>query len=289
MINILNVVNGNNYISLGREMMRVIGIHESIFLYEIIDKYQFFLSQGSLEDGWFYLKIETIEERTCLTRKQQDSCIENLIRHGLIEKKVMGCPPKRYFKFNQQKLLEMCGVQIIKENTTNLYQSDKLNCTNGTNRIVPIGQIPIYIRTPKKNSKEKREKQASHFSLFSDQEWIDFLSFLKSKEISEERGRCVIEHCLKDTFWIRKMNNIKSVIKNFDTMNIQTPPSFDEMTEIEKIEHTIKKIHSKYPESKKCLKMDKESLCVNESCYNRKYDFSLGWNEINRRILELYK
>jgi hypothetical protein len=140
----------DNYRTYNVEVARKLGsIHAAIFLSEIASRYdyllKFYRQNGELEkqtrllDGWFYCKIEDIEERTALTRKNQDTAIITLESFGLIEKKVMDSPPKRFFKINKKKILEFfCGGQI------DLPEPDKLNCPNRSNQNDRNGQMHIY-------------------------------------------------------------------------------------------------------------------------------------------------
>ena len=56
---------------------------------------------------WIYKTIQEAEEETTLTRKAQDRAIKKLKALGLLETKLKGVPPKRYFKINNEKLLEL--------------------------------------------------------------------------------------------------------------------------------------------------------------------------------------
>lgn len=123
---------------------------------------------------WFYATIDKIEELTALTRKEQDSAIKILLELKLIEIVKFGLPCTRYFRINAKEyasiyLDEKVNFKIDDSNSNNLsslYQSDKLDCTNRTNKASSetVQTVPyIYnnksIRTNKKESiKEKARK-----------------------------------------------------------------------------------------------------------------------------------
>lgn len=129
-MNLLDLINGNNYGVFNRQIARLIGLNTSIVLSEFIDKFQYFSSQRALvslkgQDGlWFYLTAAYIEERTTLTEKEQRSCIEKLISLGFIKKVTAGLPAKRYFQLDTLKIFEYFKFKL---NSTNLAPGPNLD------------------------------------------------------------------------------------------------------------------------------------------------------------------
>lgn len=151
-VSILKLLNGNDFISINRTLAKNIGLHEAIMLSEISCKHDYFESNYLLQEfdgisGWFYLTSQDVEDRTTLTRKQQDKSINNLISLGFIEVKVKGVPPRRFFNINLEAILSYFARDasrdkiVNKENNTNLSEKYKLNCPKSTNQNVPFGQI----------------------------------------------------------------------------------------------------------------------------------------------------
>jgi len=155
-------------------------IYAAILLAEIASRYRYHKERNELVDdpkhgqGWFYYTQEDIEERTLLTRKHQDAGLEILANFGLIEKKLIGVPARRHFRLNPKKINDFFFVNDstymkyntprqekelspkgIKEKSTSLYQSDKLDCTNKTIQFVPIGQTGHIYKEPKKEPKKE--------------------------------------------------------------------------------------------------------------------------------------
>jgi hypothetical protein len=122
-MNILDFLNGHNYGVFNRPTARLIGLHTTIILSEIIDKYEYYKKGGLLvhlkdkEGEWFYMTAESIEERTTLTEKEQRPCINKLISLGFIKKEISGIPAKRYFQLDINKIVEFFQPQI---NSTSL-------------------------------------------------------------------------------------------------------------------------------------------------------------------------
>jgi hypothetical protein len=56
---------------------------------------------------WFCQTLEEIEKRIGMKRRKQEKALKILEKLGIIEKKVMGIPAKRYFKINYEKANEV--------------------------------------------------------------------------------------------------------------------------------------------------------------------------------------
>lgn len=96
------------------------GIDESLYLQQLL----YWSNKGAREDGWFYKKMEEIEDETTLTRRPQDRCKKKLTEMGLIETKVMVVKntnkPTVHFRIN------FANVQNVLLQYT---QKDKSKCT----------------------------------------------------------------------------------------------------------------------------------------------------------------
>lgn len=56
---------------------------------------------------WFYNTIEEMEERTGLKRKKQERLLKQLENLGIIKRKLIGLPAKRYFLINYKRVEEL--------------------------------------------------------------------------------------------------------------------------------------------------------------------------------------
>lgn len=97
-MNLFTILNANNYFTVNREIAKKIGLNAAIMLSEIVDKYCFFESKNLLNDGWFYLTVESVEERSCLGKDAQMGAINKLVSLGFIETKRIGVSSRRHFK-----------------------------------------------------------------------------------------------------------------------------------------------------------------------------------------------
>lgn len=94
----------NNYGLYNKTLAKKIGLHESIFLGEIISEYDYWNRMHSLtDDGYFYSTVENVMESTTLSDYQQRSIIKHLVELKILDVKVAGMPAKRYFKINEEQ------------------------------------------------------------------------------------------------------------------------------------------------------------------------------------------
>lgn len=94
----------NNYGLYNKTLAKKIGLHESIFLGEIISEYDYWNKMHSLtDDGYFYSTVENVMESTTLSDYQQRSIIKHLVELKILDVKVAGMPAKRYFRINEEQ------------------------------------------------------------------------------------------------------------------------------------------------------------------------------------------
>lgn len=94
----------NNYGLYNKTLAKKIGLHESIFLGEIISEYDYWNRMHSItDDGYFYSTVENVMESTTLSDYQQRSIIKHLVELKILDVKVAGMPAKRYFRINEEQ------------------------------------------------------------------------------------------------------------------------------------------------------------------------------------------
>ena len=98
----------NNYGLYNKTLAKKIGLHESIFLGEIISEYDYWNRMHSLtDDGYFYSTVENVMESTTLSDYQQRSIIKHLVELKILDVKVAGRTGKRYFRINEEQFYAM--------------------------------------------------------------------------------------------------------------------------------------------------------------------------------------
>lgn len=98
----------NNYGLYNKTLARKLGLHESIFLGEIISEYDYWKKRNSLtEDGYFYSTVDNVQESTTLSDYQQRSIIKHLTDLHIIEVRISGMPAKRFFKIDLERFYDI--------------------------------------------------------------------------------------------------------------------------------------------------------------------------------------
>lgn len=82
-------------ITINKNLVSEIGI-KAAYLLAVLDE-ECFIQKTE----WFPMTIAELEKESTLTRYEQDVEIGVLEKYGLIEKRVNGLPPKRYFKISR--------------------------------------------------------------------------------------------------------------------------------------------------------------------------------------------
>ena len=115
------------HISLAR---RLGSINTAVFLADLAAYRNFFQRVEILRshikygEGWVPYSLDKCEERTALSRKEQDTSIAVLIKLNLIEKVVFGVPGERHFRL---KTFE-CEAFLFSNNVSRMTETDKVEC-----------------------------------------------------------------------------------------------------------------------------------------------------------------
>lgn len=80
-------------------LIKELGIKPTLFLEHLKDKLYYVEKNNEFfREDWFCFTFDEAEKCTGFKRKSQECYINKLVKSGLIEKKVMGIPAKRYFR-----------------------------------------------------------------------------------------------------------------------------------------------------------------------------------------------
>lgn len=201
----------NNYGLYNKTLAKKIGLHESIFLGEIISEYDYWEKRGCLtEDGYFYSTVENVTESTTLSDYQQRSIIKHLIELNIIDMKISGMPAKRYFKIDEEQfyniLLEdvqsteeskdqtklTASSKESKEQDLNLVNTNNNNITKITNNNINIATTP-FINVSKSNLVEEDKKPI----------------------VSKPRKKSNKEQCINTTYEVIQDNELAEYINSY--------------------------------------------------------------------------
>lgn len=172
-MSVIQLIASSNYITVNKELIKLLGIDEAIILGELASEYEYWGRRGELQDDYFYSTIENIEENTTLSEYKQRKALNNLKEQGIIDIKIKDIPAKRYIKINEEqvsKLLNINGFKNssasslkIKELDTEKLQGNKNNNNKNNNNNI------------KERKKEEPKKKTTSYD--------DILSEIENEEL----------------------------------------------------------------------------------------------------------
>ena len=133
MMGLVQLFASNNWLSINRTLMKVLGLKTTVLLGELCSEYDYWEREGKLVDGMFYCSIEHLEEQTTLSRYEQTTSINQLKELGILEVTLKGVPATRYFKFNKSQFVNFLQSGLSETNkldSKKLYSSNTINTSN---------------------------------------------------------------------------------------------------------------------------------------------------------------
>ncbi len=104
-MSILHLISQDSFIAVNQKLIDTFGLYEACIIGHFASVTNYNQMTIPDYDGWFYVTYEKLERKLKLTEDKAAQPIKNLEKSGIIEIKKKGVPCRRYFKFNQEKLL----------------------------------------------------------------------------------------------------------------------------------------------------------------------------------------
>ena len=228
---ILQLISTSNFITVNKDLIKVLGLEEAILLGELASEYDFWNNKNEIEDGYFYSTIENIEEKTTLTAYKQRKCLETLKNKGIIDIQIRGIPAKRYIKINEEKVIEIFNNKLLKNLTTGCKKTSQLEVKklNGNNNIIN-NNINENIKERKKET--NYDSIISEFN-FSEEVKTEIHEFIKMRKMKKKP---LTDRALKIQLnkLIKLSNNEEEQIKIIDKSIVSCWDEFYEIKENKK-------------------------------------------------------
>ena len=158
-MNISSLLASDNYIVVNKDIIKKLGLIESIVLGEIASEYSYWKKSDLLDDeGYFYSTVENIKENTSLSQYQQSNALKKLCGLGIVDIKKKDVPAKRYIRINDAELLKLFDYKLSKNLTTGDQKISPLevkkfdvnnnkgnNNNNSNNYPIPYDRIIDYL------------------------------------------------------------------------------------------------------------------------------------------------
>ena len=155
-MNILDLLRSDGSIVVNKYLARKIGLNEAVILSELISRSEWHKEKNEDKQSWFYCTQKTLEEQTSLNRYYQDKAIDELIELGLIDKKTMGVPAKRYFYINRSSIVSLVTNKNETISQTRKQESDKLESDRVANKKARESQEVISINNNQNNTHKQQ-------------------------------------------------------------------------------------------------------------------------------------
>lgn len=122
--NFINILANNNYIVINKNIMKILGLNESVLIGELSAEYLYWEKSEKLKDNYFYSTRENIEEQTMLSAYQQRITLGNLIKNKIISIKQQGMPLRTWYTINEDVLLKLVSKNIEKLSSQKIEHQD---------------------------------------------------------------------------------------------------------------------------------------------------------------------
>jgi len=122
-----NLLSSSAFLVVNKRLAKLMGLHETVLLADLISKEEYFAENQLLIDGWFFNTSKNIQADTTLTSHQQRKCIKNLKELGIIETKLVGIPAKQHFKIIENKLLSYFKTSFEKTAQQDVKKTQTIN------------------------------------------------------------------------------------------------------------------------------------------------------------------
>jgi hypothetical protein len=182
MVYCLSFLNHDSYQTYNRNIAKKLkSVTAAIMLSELVNRYEYHANRDELVEkddlNWFYFTAEKCEERTCLSRREQDTGIKILEAYDFIQKKSIGLPAKRHFRLREDKILEALSLS---RKDSSLAENAKQHSTKTPNfsyieepKQDVVGERALPCKTRKKDMDLKMitKDDVYHYSLTARTDW----------------------------------------------------------------------------------------------------------------------
>lgn len=254
-MNIIHLLANDNYITVNKDLIKLLGLEEAVLLGELCSEYNYWLKNDKLENNMFYSTAKNIEENTCLSPYQQRNAIQSLVNAGIIRTELRGIPAVKWFEIDEEQLLKILTTRCEK---TSQLDVKKLHSNNNkkNNKENTISKDIVEEKSKKKNQYQKCLDMVNEYTTNSELREKLLESYKLFNENSREVGRPFYSNHFKG-----KLNALSEL-------------ATDSATQIKIVEQTLKLGYNSFYE----LKTDKKRKTGNTA-----HDIEQLYGGINER------
>ncbi|WP_051404842.1 site-specific integrase [Bacillus cihuensis] len=167
-LSLMSILSGKGFVMYNKELAHKVSVNGAIIFGQLCSSYESFGSKGMLtirdNKEYFFLTIETLEEETALSYKQQMKAVKDLEEAGYIETRNMGVPQKRHFHITDKIVKELLSSSDKREELNNPSNPDSspsnsnLNLDQRERLELPKGDDKTCQKVSNIKKKNKKEK-----------------------------------------------------------------------------------------------------------------------------------
>lgn len=139
---ITDLLSTDGFIIYNKKLARTIGTNPAILLGYLCSEYNFYSSNGQLDDGMFFCTREKIKYNTGLTETEQRTATKKLKELEILETELKGMPSKTYYKINENNVLSVLNSEeSLQQGLRNPYNKTLENLTTRSKDSLQQGLI----------------------------------------------------------------------------------------------------------------------------------------------------
>lgn len=108
---ITDLLSTDGFIIYNKKLARTIGTNSAILLGYLCSEYNFYSSNGQLDNEMFFCTREKIKYNTGLTETEQRTATKKLKELDIIETELKGMPSKTYYKINESNIYSILSCE----------------------------------------------------------------------------------------------------------------------------------------------------------------------------------
>ena len=108
---ITDLLSTDGFIIYNKKLARTIGTNPAILLGYLCSEYNFYSSNGQLDNEMFFCTREKIKYNTGLTETEQRTATKKLKELDIIETELKGMPSKTYYKINESNIYSILSCE----------------------------------------------------------------------------------------------------------------------------------------------------------------------------------
>lgn len=118
-----SLLSSSKYIIVNKDLIKILGLYEAIILGELCSEYSYWESTKKLEKNeYFYSTRENIEKNTGINAHFQRVAMKTLEEKEILSSKKMGIPCKKYYKINENKVIEYLNKAKIVDDFPDIHE-----------------------------------------------------------------------------------------------------------------------------------------------------------------------